>query len=174
MRLLGGMARLRHKLRHARAAGGAISGGGLNFCRVLGGVIKHDREGSFTLTCVGRASGGASATAPTTAAAGSMGKRTISERPTEVAARERVGHCEADTVMGIGCKDCDVILVERKTGLVLIGNLADRTAGSLSRLIRHSGGHVETVTADNGTEFHGCEGIKRCTGVIFYFARSYH
>jgi len=106
------------------------------------------------------------------------GKRMISERPAEVEARERVGHWEADTVMGAGSKDCVATLVERKTGLVLVGKLADRTARSLSRrltrLIRHSGAPVETVTADNGTEFHGYQSIERRTGATFYFARPYH
>jgi transposase, IS30 family len=105
------------------------------------------------------------------------GKRLISERPPEVAARKRVGHREADTVMGTGSKDCVATLVERKTGLVLVGKLSDRTAGSLSRrltrLIR-SAGRVETVTADNGTEFHDYRRVERLTGAAFYFARPYH
>ena len=79
------------------------------------------------------------------------GKRLIGERPAEVEARERVGHWEADTVMGSGTRDCVVTLVERKTGLVLVGKLADRTAGALcrrlTRLIRGAG-RVETVTAE--------------------------
>jgi IS30 family transposase len=106
------------------------------------------------------------------------GKRMIAERPAEAGARERVGHWEADTVMGAGAKDCVLTLVERKTGLVLIGKLADRTADSLSRravsLMRGRGARFETVTADNGTEFHGYERIERRTGVVFYFARPYH
>jgi IS30 family transposase len=105
------------------------------------------------------------------------GKRPISERPASVEARDCVGHWEADTVMGAGAKDCVATLVERKTGLVLIGKLADRTAGSLSRrltcLIRGAG-HVETVTADNGTEFHDYQRIEGLTGAAFYFARPYH
>jgi IS30 family transposase len=105
------------------------------------------------------------------------GKRLISERPPEVETRQQVGHWEADTVMGTGTKDCVATLVERKTGLVLIGKLSDRTAGSLSRrltrLIRGAG-HVETVTADNGTEFHDYRRVERLTGAAFYFARPYH
>ncbi len=105
------------------------------------------------------------------------GKRMISERPPEAESREVVGHWEADTVAGAGSKDCVATLVERKTGLVLIGKLADRTAGGLSRrltrLIRGAG-RVETVTADNGTEFHDYERIERLTGAAFYFARPYH
>jgi transposase, IS30 family len=102
----------------------------------------------------------------------------ISERPAEVEAREVVGHWEADTVMGAGTKDCVLTLVERKTGLLLVGKLADRTADGLSRraagLIKRHRARFETVTADNGTEFHGYEGIERRTGVLFYFARPYH
>jgi IS30 family transposase len=105
------------------------------------------------------------------------GKRMISERPPEVESRSRVGHWEADAVAGTGAKDCVVTLVERKTGLVLIGKLADWTAGSLSlrltRLIRVAG-RVETVTADNGTEFHDYERVERLTGAAFFFARPYH
>ena len=106
------------------------------------------------------------------------GKRMISERPPEVEARREVGHWEADTVMGAGGKDCVATLVERKTGLVLIGKLPDRTASSLSgrviRLIRRHAGRVETVTADNGTEFHDYKRVERLTGASFYFARPYH
>ncbi len=106
------------------------------------------------------------------------GKRMISERPAEVEVREVVGHWEADTVMGTGTKDCVVTLVERKTGLVLIGRLKDRTKESLSRrvvnLINGHHGPFATVTADNGTEFHGYERVERRTGALFYFARPYH
>jgi transposase, IS30 family len=106
------------------------------------------------------------------------GKRMITQRPAEVESRGRVGHWEADTVMGTGTKDCVFTLVERKTGLVLVGKLADRTARSLSRravsLIRRHQERFETVTADNGTEFHDYERVERLTGAVFYFARPYH
>jgi len=106
------------------------------------------------------------------------GKRLISERPAEVETRGRVGHWEADTVMGAGTKDCVVTLVERKTGLMLVGKLGDRTKESLSRrvtsLINRHHGSFATVTADNGTEFHGYESVERRAGVVFYFARPYH
>ena len=106
------------------------------------------------------------------------GKLMISERPPEVEARGRVGHWEADTVAGAGSKDCVLTLVERKTGLVLIGKLADRTAEGLSwravSLMRRPGAKFETVTADNGTEFHDYKRVEGLTGAAFYFARPYH
>jgi IS30 family transposase len=83
------------------------------------------------------------------------GKRHISERPTQVETRRQLGHWEIDTVMGTGSNDCIVSLVERKTGLLLIGKLEDRTTASLNRrviqLIKRHGGAFETITADNGT-----------------------
>lgn len=79
--------------------------------------------------------------------------------------------------LGSGAGDCVVTLVERRTGLLLIGKLKDRTAGSLSRrptrlILR--GSPLETITADDGTEFHDYKRIERLTGATFYFARPYH
>ncbi len=106
------------------------------------------------------------------------GKRMISERPAEVETRQRVGHWEADTVMGAGSKDCILTLVERKTGLVLIGKLTDRTTASLNRrvmrLINQQSGLFTTITTDNGTEFHDYRRVEELTGTTFYFARPYH
>jgi transposase, IS30 family len=95
-----------------------------------------------------------------------------------VEARHEVGHWEADTVMGAGGKDCVATPVERKTRLVLVGKLKDRTTASPNeRVISLIGRHVrrfETVTADNGTESHGYGRVERLTGATFYFARPYH
>ncbi len=40
--------------------------------------------------------------------------------------------------------------------------------------MRGHGGRFETVTADNGTEFHAYARVERLTGARFYFARPYH
>jgi IS30 family transposase len=78
------------------------------------------------------------------------GKRPISERPAAVEMRCQTGHWEIDTVSGTGSKDCIVSLVERKTGLLLIGKLEDRTTASLNRrvirLINRHNGAFETIT----------------------------
>jgi IS30 family transposase len=106
------------------------------------------------------------------------GKRLIAERPPAVETRRQTGHWEIDTVAGTGSRDCIVSLVERKSGLVLIGKLEDRTTASLNRrvirLIRRHQGAFATITADNGTEFHGYEQIEERTKVRFYFATPYH
>jgi IS30 family transposase len=42
------------------------------------------------------------------------------------------------------------------------------------RLVGRHAARFETVTADNGTEFHDYKRIERRTGAAFYFARPYH
>ena len=105
-------------------------------------------------------------------------KRHISERPKEVESRQRIGHWEIDTVVGKGSKDCIVTLVERKSGFVQIGKLKNRTKKELNqrtiRLIERIPPRFKTITADNGTEFHGYKQIEEETGVPFYFATPYH
>ena len=80
--------------------------------------------------------------------------------------------------MGTGSKDCIVTLVERKTGLLLIGKLKDRTTQSLNRrvihLIKRHVGAFKTITSDNGTEFHDYQRIEERTKATFYFATPYH
>jgi IS30 family transposase len=106
------------------------------------------------------------------------GKRPLSERPAAVETRRQLGHWEINTVMGTGSKECIVSLVERKTGLLLIGKLQDRTTHSLNRrvisMIKRDEGAFQTITADNGTEFHHYHGIEARTKALFYFARPYH
>lgn len=106
------------------------------------------------------------------------GKRMIGERPEHINARAKRGHWEIDTVMGKGDNHCIVTLVERKTGFVLIGKLKSRTVVDLNArvisLIAQYPGAFKTITADNGTEFHGYKEIERKTGVRFYFANPHH
>ena len=105
------------------------------------------------------------------------GKRHISERPASVEERREFGHWEADTVMGKGSRDCILSLVERKTGLVVIGKLPSRTTAAVSAravdLIGNSP-RFKTITADNGTEFHDYASIEARTRATFYFATPYH
>lgn len=106
------------------------------------------------------------------------GKRHISTRPSGVEGRRRYGHWEIDTVVGTGDRDCIVTLVERKSGWVEIGKLPNRTAAELNRrtakLIARHGKRFKTITADNGTEFHGYRDLEVLTDVRFFFATPYH
>ena len=106
------------------------------------------------------------------------GKRPISERPKAAELRQQIGHWEMDTVLGTGDNHCVVTLVERVTGNTLIGKLRRRTVQEVNRcviaLTRANPGLFLTITADNGTEFHGYREIERVTGVKIYFATPYH
>jgi len=105
-------------------------------------------------------------------------KRHISERPDVVETRGRIGDWEIDTVMGSSDQHCIVTLVDRKTGYLLIGKLKNRTVDELNwvtrKLIRKHEDKMLTITADNGTEFHGYSDLEDDTGVTFYFATPYH
>lgn len=105
------------------------------------------------------------------------GKRHISERPAAVESRSIIGHWEIDTVIGT-TKPCVVTLVERTTGLVMIGKMKARTVAELNRaavdLIASSPLPVHTITADNGTEFHAYRLIEEATNTRFYFATPHH
>ena len=104
--------------------------------------------------------------------------RPISARPASVARRRRIGHWEIDTVAGARTRDCLVSVVERKTGYLLLGKLADHTAAAFTarsfRLLRGQRHQVRTITADNGSELSGYRTIERRTGARFYFATPYH
>jgi IS30 family transposase len=106
------------------------------------------------------------------------GKRHISERPASAQSRSRVGHWEIDTVMGGDDPHCIVTMVERKTRYTLIGKLSSRTSAELNRrvvgLVNRQERKVRTITADNGTEFHGYPSIESVTGTTFFFADPYH
>lgn len=105
-------------------------------------------------------------------------KRMIGERPAVVEARKQLGHWEIATVMGQGEKDCIVTIVERKSGFLLIGKLPNRTKLELNRravkrVNRHAA-DFKTISADNGSEFHGYKAIAAAIGVAFYFATPHH
>jgi IS30 family transposase len=106
-------------------------------------------------------------------------KRHISERPLGAENKTRTGHWEIDTVMGARQDThCIVTLVDRKTKFTLIGKLLNRSVASLNQkveeMILQSPFPFKTITADNGTEFHGFEKIERTTGTKFYFATPHH
>src|ERR1043165_2364338 len=106
------------------------------------------------------------------------GKRYISERPTAVEDRSEIGHWEFDTVIGTPDGHCVASLVERVIGVVLIGKLRRRNVAALNKrvieFIKEHPGLFLSITADNGTEFHGYRETEQATGVPIYFATPYH
>lgn len=109
------------------------------------------------------------------------GKRHITNRPEAANERTEFGHWEIDTIHGCD-RNSVVSLVERFTGLTLIGKLPNLSAPELNkrllRLIRRferqHGRCFRTITADNGTEFHSFQEVERKAQLEFYFATPYH
>jgi len=107
------------------------------------------------------------------------GKRHISDRPPEVEGRQVAGHWEIDTIKGDSQgRHTAVTMVERTTGYLVMGKLqrhtaADTTARCVELIGRHPG-RVLTITADNGSEFHGYKDVEAATGSLFYFATPHH
>ena len=73
---------------------------------------------------------------------------------------------------------CVLSLVERKTGYLLLGQLRQRTSAAVNhrvhQLIAAQPHPVQTITVDNGTEFHDYARLERATATSFYFATPHH
>jgi IS30 family transposase len=106
------------------------------------------------------------------------GKLMIQDRPQDINDRTAIGHWEIDTVLGDYSRVCVVTLVERKTGYLCIGRLQSRTTAELNHrvisIIKQSRMPFLSITADNGTEFHGYKEIEESTGTLFFFATPHH
>lgn len=106
------------------------------------------------------------------------GKRHISERPPIVESRGRFGDWEADTVMGARSQHCLLTLVERRSGYAVIRKLESRTMAEVTRaataVLKATKWCFETMTFDNGTEFHDYKTLERRFGVTCFFATPYH
>ena len=98
----------------------------------------------------------------------------IERRPAEVESRQRLGDWEVDTMIGKRHKQAIVTLVERKSRLVLLRKVEQRTAEAVENAITHLLGpwthDVHTITADNGKEFANHEQIAEKLNANFYFA----
>lgn len=73
---------------------------------------------------------------------------------------------------------CILTLVDRKSRLTMIGKLPRRTSAAFKArartLIRAQQRPVHTITADNGTEFHGYKKLEAVRPTRFYFATPHH
>lgn len=106
-------------------------------------------------------------------------KRPLSERPPEVAARERLGDWEGDTIVGGEKRERILTHTDRKSGYLLASKTCDGTAAEIRRRTERDFRAVPkdrrlTRTLDNGTEFAEWELTEGHTGMTTYFAAPYH
>ena len=104
--------------------------------------------------------------------------KSIEERPAIVGRRTRIGDWEGDTVESVNHKPGVNTLVERKTGLVLITKLFDKTSGATVDTIRERMKILppffkKTITLDNGPENRDWQALEKATGIDTYYAHPY-
>lgn len=105
-------------------------------------------------------------------------KVSIELRPPIVAAQERYGDWEIDTIIGENRKGAILTITERKTGFLLMGKLkngkhAEGAANTAIKLLIAYKNTVHTITSDNGLEFAQHEKIAKKLKADFYFAHPY-
>jgi IS30 family transposase len=107
-------------------------------------------------------------------------RRDISERPSIVEQKARLGDWEGDTIIGAHQQGVIFSLVDRKSKFAFLramdGKFAEQVPDIIqdcfNNLPRDIQGH--TITFDNGKEFSHHEDITKKTGVKCYFATPYH
>jgi len=99
----------------------------------------------------------------------------IEERPKEVEKRKVLGHWEGDSMVSMKSTAGLNTLVERKTGLVLISKIQNKTMEVTADTVidRLKNIPCKTLTLDNGTENFGYEKIQKELQISCYFAHPY-
>jgi transposase, IS30 family len=103
----------------------------------------------------------------------------IDDRSKEIETRKMVGHWETDSVISQKSKAGLNTLVERKTGLVFITKICDRTAENtknavIKRLSVLPKEVRQTVTSDNGKENFEYDKVQMEIDILWFFAHPYH
>jgi IS30 family transposase len=102
----------------------------------------------------------------------------IDQRPEIVAAKERFGDWEIDTIVGKNNRGAIVTMVERKTAFMMMSklehgkNAKQLTKTVVSMLIAYIK-HVHSITGDNGTEFAHHKAIAKALKTKFFFTHPY-
>lgn len=99
----------------------------------------------------------------------------IEERPLVAEERSRIGDWEGDTIASKNNMPGINSLVERKTGLVFLTKLKDKTAEATTGVVvkRLQGEPAHTLTVDNGSENQDWRCIEEKTDVNVFFAHPY-
>lgn len=99
----------------------------------------------------------------------------IEKRPKEVEKRLTLGHWEGDSMVSMKSTVGLNTLVERKTGLVLISKIKNKTMEETSNIVINRLKEIpcKTLTLDNGSENFGYEKIQKELQISCYFAHPY-
>jgi len=106
------------------------------------------------------------------------GRVDISQRPSIVDDKVRVGDLEIDTIIGENHKGTLLTINDRVTGIVwirkLLGKDSQALTGTAIEALLPFKGLIKTITADNGKEFAKHESIGEALDIQFFFAKPYH
>jgi transposase, IS30 family len=99
----------------------------------------------------------------------------IDERPAVVAEKNRIGDWELDTVIGKGHSQAIVSMTERKSKLLRMKKVNQKTGRQVSEVICNELNDltVHTLTSDNGREFSEHQRIAKTLNAGFYFCHPY-
>ena len=104
----------------------------------------------------------------------------IELRPKEADEKTKIGHWEADTVIGSNASGVLVTLVEKASRFTLIKKISNKTADLSSKAIISlleplaKNKQVNTITYDNGGEFAWHEKVNEKLNSKSFFAKPYH
>jgi len=103
----------------------------------------------------------------------------IDSRPQEVEKRESIGHWEDDLIVSKVSKLALKTVNERKSGLVFIEKVRDKTISESNRavtkcLITIPSEYRKTLTRDRGSENLGHIDLEKYLNIQCYFAHAYH
>ncbi len=100
----------------------------------------------------------------------------IEARPEIVDQRVRLGDWESDSIASKENAPGLNSLVDRKTGLILLTKVLDKTAGATTKVIIQRLSNLPrcTITFDNGSENQNWKEIEGFTGAKCFFAHPYH
>lgn len=96
----------------------------------------------------------------------------IEERPEVVERRSRLGDWEGDSIEGRDHTPGLNSLVDRRSGLLLLSKLPDRTSAATTSVVarRLKGVRARTITLDNGKENQYWQELQLLTGASVFFA----
>ena len=99
----------------------------------------------------------------------------IDERPLIVAEKSRIGDLELDTIIGKGHKQAIVTIVDRKSKLLRMKKVIQKTGVLVGQAICNELKDlvVHTLTSDNGREFSEHQTVAKTLGADFYFCHPY-
>jgi len=104
----------------------------------------------------------------------------IESRPREIEARKHIGHWEDDSIVFSPSVPVRLRTAnERKSGIVFIDKVYDRTMAEANRVTMKRFGNLpanvrKTLTRDRGPENLGFETLQKALNVKIYFAHAYH